>query len=97
MPNVDKRNYLSYIINEDLARIIAIMMYESANAIWEDFDDVCRTDYEFWYGISKNWDLNIYTYGDTILRATLYRVGDDGLPDTCNGIQLPILDINEED
>jgi hypothetical protein len=48
-------------------------------------------DYEYWYGISDDWDVNIFSQDDNVLHCDLYEVDDEGNTiteywyDICNG------------
>ena len=78
-------DYLPYTINKDTAIIIAKMLYNSINHTMS-IENYSLDDFDYWYGISKNWDVNIWI-DEVKLHCTLYPV-INGLTDVTRFISV---------
>jgi len=84
-------------MTQDEALRIASMMLDAMcdlkdtaeNAICNEGGNifVVFRDYDYWYGISKDWDVNIYSGEDAVLHATLYPVVNG---DTDTAVMIPV-------
>lgn len=70
--------YIKEKLTEEQAKTIAFMMLDSAKNALDDAIDggVAWEDYDYWYGISDDWDVNIYADEDEVLCCALYEVKD---------------------
>jgi len=71
--------YIKEKLSEEQAKAIAFMLLNSAeNMLAQDRTTTLHEDYDYWYGISNDWDVNIYymqdVHGDARLGCDLFPV-----------------------
>ncbi len=76
-----KPHYIHRKISQDTACIIGDIIWNCMMEIWKDVKH--KTDFDYWYGIAPNWDINLWCSDDDILHCTVYPV-ENGETDTAH-------------